>query len=185
MKRNKLDCLEFCGTMLLPVLFLSLFSFLQISYKNVAHPRLAAYIKKHNWLVESGEYLTFPQNQTEFKGGVLEYLESIEEVFFPILSLKFEVPLCFYTSLSSNNGQRIGKNCQEPEPELIKYEFCFEQLFLIRWKVLEMILVHKVNELKYAFNTRIHFESLFKCMFMWWMCRIIRWIRQYFRWFVK
>ncbi|XP_021900655.1 probable methyltransferase PMT28 [Carica papaya] len=52
----------------------------KISYKNVAHPRLAAYIKKHNWLVESGEYLTFPQNQTEFKGGVLEYLESIEEM---------------------------------------------------------------------------------------------------------
>lgn len=56
--------------------------FLQILYKNVAHPKLAAYIKKHNWLVESGEYLTFPQNQSEFKGGVLHYLESIEEVSF-------------------------------------------------------------------------------------------------------
>ncbi|KAH9758697.1 hypothetical protein WN944_008718 [Citrus x changshan-huyou] len=53
---------------------------LKILYKNVAHPKLAAYIKKHNWLVESGEYLTFPQNQSEFKGGVLHYLESIEEM---------------------------------------------------------------------------------------------------------
>ncbi|KAJ0087521.1 hypothetical protein Patl1_09136 [Pistacia atlantica] len=52
----------------------------KILYKNVAHPKLAAYIKKHNWLVEDGEYLTFPQNQSEFKGGVLHYLESIEEM---------------------------------------------------------------------------------------------------------
>lgn len=55
---------------------------LQILYKNVVHPKLVAYIKKHNWLVEDGEYLTFPQNQSEFKGGVLHYLESIEEVRF-------------------------------------------------------------------------------------------------------
>ncbi|KAI9201449.1 hypothetical protein LWI28_023683 [Acer negundo] len=53
---------------------------LKIFYKNVAHPKLAAYIKKHNWLVEYGEYLTFPQNQSEFKGGVLHYLEAIEEM---------------------------------------------------------------------------------------------------------
>ncbi|XP_054798257.1 probable methyltransferase PMT28 isoform X2 [Prosopis cineraria] len=52
----------------------------KILYKNVAHPKLAAYIKKHNWLVESGEYLTFPQNQSELKGGILHYLESIEEM---------------------------------------------------------------------------------------------------------
>ena len=32
--------------------------------------------------MESGEYLTFPQNQSEFKGGILHYLESIEEVSF-------------------------------------------------------------------------------------------------------
>ncbi|KAL5558051.1 hypothetical protein UlMin_034262 [Ulmus minor] len=52
---------------------------LKVFYKNVAHPKLAAFIKKHSWLVESGEYLTFPQNQSEFKGGVDHYLESIEE----------------------------------------------------------------------------------------------------------
>ncbi|XP_044510639.1 probable methyltransferase PMT28 isoform X2 [Mangifera indica] len=51
----------------------------KILYMNVVHPKLVAYIKKHNWLVEDGEYLTFPQNQSEFKGGVLHYLESIEE----------------------------------------------------------------------------------------------------------
>lgn len=49
-------------------------------YKNVAHPKLAVFIKAHSWLVESGEYIIFPQNQSEFKGGVSHYLESIEEV---------------------------------------------------------------------------------------------------------
>lgn len=54
----------------------------QILYKNVAHPKLVAYIKRHSWLMESGKYLTSPQNQSEFKGGILHYLESIEEVSF-------------------------------------------------------------------------------------------------------
>lgn len=53
---------------------------LKILYKNVAHPKLAAYIKRHSWLMESGEYLTFPQNQSVFKGGIHHYLESIEEM---------------------------------------------------------------------------------------------------------
>ncbi|XP_019094419.1 PREDICTED: probable methyltransferase PMT28 [Camelina sativa] len=52
----------------------------KIVYKNVAHPKLAAYIKKHNWVNDSGEYLTFPQNQTAFNGNVLQYLEFIQEV---------------------------------------------------------------------------------------------------------
>ncbi|KAE8100229.1 hypothetical protein FH972_018151 [Carpinus fangiana] len=53
---------------------------LKILYKNVAHPKLAAFVKKHSWMVESGEYLTFPEDQSEFKGGVVHYLESIEEM---------------------------------------------------------------------------------------------------------
>ncbi|KAL6207427.1 hypothetical protein ACLB2K_018385 [Fragaria x ananassa] len=52
----------------------------KILYKNVEHPKLAAFIKEHTWVMESGEYLTFPQNQSEIKGGVLHYLESIEEM---------------------------------------------------------------------------------------------------------
>ncbi|XP_047955465.1 probable methyltransferase PMT28 [Salvia hispanica] len=52
----------------------------KILYKNVEHPKLAAYIKTHDWLVESGDYLTFPQNQSVFKGGVQHYLDSIEEM---------------------------------------------------------------------------------------------------------
>ncbi|KAL0325741.1 UNVERIFIED_CONTAM: putative methyltransferase PMT28 [Sesamum radiatum] len=55
-------------------------SFLQILYQNVAHPKLAAYVKAQDWLVESGEYLTFPQNQSVFKGGIQHYLDSIEEM---------------------------------------------------------------------------------------------------------
>ncbi|GAV58866.1 Methyltransf_29 domain-containing protein [Cephalotus follicularis] len=52
---------------------------LKIFHKNVAHPKLAAYIKRHSWIEESGEYLVFPENQSEFKGGVSHYLDSIEE----------------------------------------------------------------------------------------------------------
>ncbi|KAJ9567179.1 hypothetical protein OSB04_003145 [Centaurea solstitialis] len=52
----------------------------KIWYKNVAHPKLAQYVKTQNWVVESGEYLTFPQNQSELTGGIAHYLESIEEV---------------------------------------------------------------------------------------------------------
>ena len=61
---------------------------LQILYKNVAHPKLAAFVKSQSWVVESGEYLTFPPNQTELKGGIMHYLESIEEVWpFKVLQL--------------------------------------------------------------------------------------------------
>jgi len=54
----------------------------------VAHPKLAAYIKKHNWVNETGEYLSFPQNQTTFNGNVLQYLEFIQEVSIICYSLK-------------------------------------------------------------------------------------------------
>ena len=69
----------------------------QILYKNVAHPKLAAYMKRHSWLMESGEYLTFPQNQAEFKGGIHHYLESIEEVSF-LLRCRLDHLLVFGTS---------------------------------------------------------------------------------------
>ncbi|KAL2458098.1 putative methyltransferase PMT28 [Forsythia ovata] len=52
----------------------------KILHKNVAHPKLAAFVKSQDWVVESGEYLTFPQNQSVFKGGIQHYLESIEEM---------------------------------------------------------------------------------------------------------
>ncbi|KAK1407493.1 hypothetical protein QVD17_39109 [Tagetes erecta] len=51
----------------------------KIWYSNVAHPKLAQFVKTQNWVVESGEYLTFPQNQSELTGGIAHYLESIEE----------------------------------------------------------------------------------------------------------
>lgn len=61
----------------------------QILYKNVAHPKLAGYIKKHNWVNESGEYITFPQNKTAFSGNVLQYLEFIQEVSIICLEASF------------------------------------------------------------------------------------------------
>ncbi|KAL8244214.1 hypothetical protein R6Q59_010472 [Mikania micrantha] len=51
----------------------------KIWFSNVAHPKLAQYVKTQSWVVESGEYLTFPQNQSEVTGGIAHYLESIEE----------------------------------------------------------------------------------------------------------
>ncbi|KAK9165537.1 hypothetical protein Scep_000728 [Stephania cephalantha] len=51
----------------------------KILYGNIEHPKLASYIKKRNWLVQSGEYLIFPQNQSEFKGGVSHYIDFVEE----------------------------------------------------------------------------------------------------------
>ncbi|OVA07022.1 CBS domain [Macleaya cordata] len=53
---------------------------LKIFYGNVEHPKLAAFIKTRTWLMQSEEYLTFPQSQSEFRGGVLHYLEFIEEM---------------------------------------------------------------------------------------------------------
>ncbi|CAO2833989.1 unnamed protein product [Amaranthus hypochondriacus] len=52
----------------------------KIFYRNVAHPKLAAYVKTNSWVLESGEYLVFPQNQSNVVGGVGHYLESIEEM---------------------------------------------------------------------------------------------------------
>ncbi|MCD9639217.1 hypothetical protein HAX54_023596 [Datura stramonium] len=52
----------------------------KILYKNVAHPKLAAFVKKGSWVVESGEYLTFPTNQSIPKGGIQHYLDFIEEM---------------------------------------------------------------------------------------------------------
>ncbi|KAJ8540993.1 hypothetical protein K7X08_001809 [Anisodus acutangulus] len=52
----------------------------KILYKNVAHPKLAAFINKGSWMVESGEYLTFPVNQSIPKGGIQHYLDFIEEM---------------------------------------------------------------------------------------------------------
>lgn len=51
----------------------------KIWFKNVAHPKLSQFIKSQNWVLESGDFLTFPQNQTELTGGIAHYLESIEE----------------------------------------------------------------------------------------------------------
>lgn len=53
---------------------------LKILYKNVAHPKLAAFIKTHSWLSLSGDYLIFPQNQSLFKGAALHYVNSMEEM---------------------------------------------------------------------------------------------------------
>ncbi|XP_009801649.1 probable methyltransferase PMT28 [Nicotiana sylvestris] len=53
---------------------------LKILYKNVAHPKLAAFVKTESWVVESGEYLTFPLNQSMPKGGSQHYLDFIEEM---------------------------------------------------------------------------------------------------------
>lgn len=65
---------------------------LQIFYRNVAHPKLSAYVKTRRWVNMTGEYLMFPQDESEFKGGVRHYLGSIEEVstFYHIFFMSLE-----------------------------------------------------------------------------------------------
>ena len=53
---------------------------MKVWYGNVAHPRLSNYVKGHNWLNHSGDYLMFPPDEWEFKGGARHYVESIDEV---------------------------------------------------------------------------------------------------------
>jgi tRNA wybutosine-synthesizing protein 1 len=53
---------------------------LQVWYQSVGHPRLSSYVKGHNWLSHTGEYLMFPPDEWEFKGGARHYVESIDEV---------------------------------------------------------------------------------------------------------
>jgi len=94
---SKLKVYHICGVLIFYIICISIYReirvcltfshgnvllLVQILYKNVAHPKLAAFVKKHSWMVESGEYLTFPEDQSDFKGGVVHYLESIEEVSF-------------------------------------------------------------------------------------------------------
>lgn len=52
----------------------------KILYRNVEHPKLASFIRTKTWLMQSEEYLTFPQNQSEFHGGVHHYINSVEEM---------------------------------------------------------------------------------------------------------
>ncbi|PKA47491.1 putative methyltransferase PMT28 [Apostasia shenzhenica] len=52
----------------------------KILYRNVAHPKLSAFLKTKKWMNVSGEYLIFPSEESELKGGVQHYLDSIEEM---------------------------------------------------------------------------------------------------------
>ncbi|XP_043713003.1 probable methyltransferase PMT28 isoform X1 [Telopea speciosissima] len=52
----------------------------KILYGNVAHPKFSAFVKTRRWINESEHYLTFPQDQSEFKGGVVNYIDSIDEM---------------------------------------------------------------------------------------------------------
>lgn len=64
----------------------------QILYKNVAHPKLSAFIKSRTWLNKSEEFLVFPHSQSEFEGGASHYVDSIEEV---CLKHKMQFHPCF------------------------------------------------------------------------------------------
>ncbi|KAF8768938.1 hypothetical protein HU200_007078 [Digitaria exilis] len=52
----------------------------KVWYGNVAHPRLSNYVKGHSWMNHSGEYLMFPPDEWEFKGGARHYVQSIDEM---------------------------------------------------------------------------------------------------------
>ncbi|KAK3149190.1 hypothetical protein QOZ80_3AG0214120 [Eleusine coracana subsp. coracana] len=52
----------------------------KVWYESVGHPRLSSYVKGHNWLNHTGEYLVFSPDEWEFKGGARHYVESIDEM---------------------------------------------------------------------------------------------------------
>jgi hypothetical protein len=47
---------------------------------------LSSYVKGHGWLNRTGDYLMFPPDEWEFKGGSRHYVEAIDEVtnLFPL-----------------------------------------------------------------------------------------------------
>ncbi|KAL6894176.1 hypothetical protein ACP4OV_008274 [Aristida adscensionis] len=52
----------------------------KVWYDNVGHPRLSSYVKGHSWVNHTGEYLMFPPDEWEFKGGARHYVETIGEM---------------------------------------------------------------------------------------------------------
>ncbi|RAL53633.1 hypothetical protein DM860_012248 [Cuscuta australis] len=52
----------------------------KIIYKNVVHEKLADLVKTQSWVMESGEYLIFPQNRSALEDRVQHYLMSIQEM---------------------------------------------------------------------------------------------------------
>ncbi|KAG8061107.1 hypothetical protein GUJ93_ZPchr0003g18514 [Zizania palustris] len=52
----------------------------KVWYGNVGHPRLSNYVKGHSWLNRTGDYLMFPPDEWEFKGGSKHYVEIIDEM---------------------------------------------------------------------------------------------------------
>uniref|UniRef100_A0A1D1Y9B4 Methyltransferase n=1 Tax=Anthurium amnicola TaxID=1678845 RepID=A0A1D1Y9B4_9ARAE len=52
----------------------------QIFYRNVAHPKLSAYIKSHSYLRLAADLLLFPHNESVFQGGAAQYLDFIDEM---------------------------------------------------------------------------------------------------------
>ncbi|KAI3866303.1 hypothetical protein MKW98_007958 [Papaver atlanticum] len=52
-----------------------------IWYDNVPHPKLVEYKKDQNWVRKSGDYLVFPGGGTQFKEGVMNYINFIEKSY--------------------------------------------------------------------------------------------------------
>ncbi|KAI3908524.1 hypothetical protein MKX01_009326 [Papaver californicum] len=52
-----------------------------IWYDNVPRPKLVEYKKDQNWVRKSGDYLVFPGGGTQFKDGVMNYINFIEKTY--------------------------------------------------------------------------------------------------------
>lgn len=52
----------------------------QVWFDNVPHSKLVEYKKDQNWVKKSGDYLVFPGGGTQFKDGVMHYVDFIEKV---------------------------------------------------------------------------------------------------------
>lgn len=52
----------------------------QVWFDNVPHSKLVEYKKDQNWVKKSSDYLVFPGGGTQFKDGVMHYVDFIEKV---------------------------------------------------------------------------------------------------------
>ncbi|CAA0386710.1 unnamed protein product [Arabidopsis thaliana] len=82
-----------------------------IWYDNVPHPKLVEYKKDQNWVRKSGPFFVFPGGGTQFKDGVIHYINFIQKTL-PILDWgkKVRVVLDVGCGVASFGGTLLDKN---------------------------------------------------------------------------
>ncbi|KFK34851.1 hypothetical protein AALP_AA5G201400 [Arabis alpina] len=82
-----------------------------IWYDNVPHPKLVEYKKDQNWVRKNGPFFVFPGGGTQFKDGVIHYINFIQKTL-PVLEWgkKVRVVLDVGCGVASFGGTLLDKN---------------------------------------------------------------------------